>query len=85
MHGEKNDRGGAIKAPPPMGLGLTLLNRAGLFWLSQVWGGGGGPDSAPPPRISAAERQQIVKFGTYVELVHKNVLKKFQYVKSMRF
>ena len=24
MHGEKNDRGGAIKAPPPMGLGLIL-------------------------------------------------------------
>ena len=61
-----------------------LLNpkRAGLFCLSQVGGGGGG---APPPRISAAERQKILKFGTYVELVNPNVLTKFQYLKSKRF
>ena len=60
-----------------------LINpkRAGLFCLSQVRGG----DSAPPPRISTAERQKILKFGTYVELVNTNVLTKFQYLKSKRF
>ena len=39
--------------------------RAGLFCLSQVWGGRIPPP--PPPQISGAERRKILKFGTYVE------------------
>ena len=33
MHGEKNDRGGAKKSPPPMGLGLMQNNiYSDIFW-----------------------------------------------------
>ena len=66
---------------------LAVLNpkRAGLFDYLKSGGGGGGQILLPAPRISAAEQQNFLKFGTYVELVNMNVLTKFQYLKSKRF
>ena len=51
------------------------LKEPGLLTPSHSRGGG----RFPPPRISAAERQKILKFGTYVGLVNTNVLTKLQY------
>ena len=69
------------------GLSFFALNpkRAVFFCLSQVGGGGGRGRIPPPPQISAAERQKILKFDTYVELVNTHVLTKLQCWKSKRF
>ena len=61
-------------------------NRAGLFWLIQARGGGGGGGfRRPPSDLGCQSARKITKFGTYVELVHTNMLTKFQYLKSKRF
>ena len=49
------------------------LKRLGYF---AGWKDGGGP-KGPPPEIWVAERRKIMKFGTCVEHVIKNMFAKF--------
>ena len=65
-----------------LGIYLTLKG-PGFFYYLKFGGGGGGMILRPPPPSRPQSDEQILKFGTYVELVHTNVLTKFQYLKTL--